>query len=50
MQLILDWRARVTRTEPDALLFAAWSGKPISPNNVAQRWIFPACDACSCGG
>jgi integrase len=43
MQLILDWRARVTRTQPDALLFATWSGKPISPNNVARRWIFPAC-------
>jgi integrase len=26
LQLILDWRARVTRTEPDALLFATWSG------------------------
>ena len=45
MQLILDWRARVTRTQPDALLFSTWSGKPISPNNVARRWIFPACDA-----
>jgi integrase len=45
MQLILDWRARVKRTEPDALLFSTWSGKPISPNNVARRWIFSACDA-----
>jgi integrase len=45
MQLILDWRARVTRTQPDALLLSTWSGKPISPNNVARRWIFPACDA-----
>jgi integrase len=45
LQLILDWRARAKRTDPDALLLATWSGKPISPNNVARRWIFPACDA-----
>ena len=22
---------------------ATWSGKPISPNNVSRRWVFPAC-------
>jgi integrase len=25
-------------------IFATWSGKPISPNNVLRRWVFRACD------
>ena len=40
-----DWRARVTRTDPESLLFSTWSGKPISPNNVQRRWIVPAWEA-----
>jgi len=44
VQLAVDWRARVKRTEPDSLMFATWSGKPISPNNVLRRWIVPACE------
>jgi len=44
MNLIVDWRARVQRTEPESLMFATWSGKPISPNNVLRRWIVPACE------
>ena len=28
---------------PEALVFSTWSGKPISPNNVVRRWVFPAC-------
>ena len=31
--------------EPDVLVFSTRSGKPISPNNVLRRWIFPACAA-----
>jgi integrase len=27
------------------LVFSTWSGKPISPNNVLRRWVFPACEA-----
>ena len=27
----------------EALVFSTWSGKPISPNNVLRRWVFPAC-------
>jgi len=34
---------RVKHTEPESLMFATWSGKPISPNNVVRRWIVPAC-------
>lgn len=41
--LLTEWRARAKRTEGDALLFSTYSGKPISPNNVLRRWIFPAC-------
>jgi integrase len=41
--LLVKWRARVKRTEPEALVFSTYSGKPISPNNVLRRWIFPAC-------
>jgi integrase len=45
MKLIVDWREHVKRSEPEALMFLTWSGKPISPNNVVRRWIVPACDA-----
>jgi len=31
--------------KPDALVFSTGSGKPISPNNVLRRHVFPACDA-----
>jgi integrase len=44
VQLMVDWRARVQRTEPESLVFSTWSGKPISPNNVSRRWIYPACE------
>ena len=44
VKLTLDWRARVKHTEPESLMFATWSGKPISPNNVLRRWIVPACE------
>ena len=41
--LLEEWKRHVKRTEPEALLFSTWSGKPISPNNVLRRWVFPAC-------
>lgn len=44
LKLIGQWKARVKRTDSDALVFSTWSGKPISPNNVLRQ-IFPACDA-----
>lgn len=43
LALLTEWQGRVKRTEPDALVFSTWSGKPISPNNVSRRWIFPVC-------
>jgi integrase len=44
LKLVADWRTRAKRTEPDALVFSTWSGKPISPNNVLRQQIFPACE------
>ena len=29
VKLVVDWRARVKRTEPESLMFSTWSGKPI---------------------
>jgi hypothetical protein len=26
-------------------VFSTWSGKPIAPNNILRRWVFPACEA-----
>lgn len=43
-QLIEEWKPHAKHLEPDALIFATWSGKPISPNNVLRRWVFRACD------
>lgn len=45
VELVETWKARVKRDEPDALVFATWSGRPIEPGNVLRRWVFPACDA-----
>jgi integrase len=44
-QLIADWQPQARSREPEALLFSTWSGKPIAPNNVLRRWVFPACEA-----
>lgn len=44
-EILLHWRARAKKTGEDDLIFCTRSGKPISPNNVLRRWVFPACDA-----
>lgn len=36
MQLIEAWQRRAASVKPEALVFATWSGKPISPNNVLK--------------
>jgi integrase len=43
VRLLTDWKTRARKMEPQALIFSTWSGKPISPNNVSRRWVFPAC-------
>ncbi len=45
LQVMAEWRRYVKKAEPEALVFSTRSGKPISPNNVLRRWIFPACTA-----
>ena len=41
--LLAAWRQEAQRTRPDDLVFATRTGKPISPNNVLRRAVFPAC-------
>jgi len=43
LQLLVEWKAHATNTEPDALVFGTRLGTPMSPNNVLRRSIFPAC-------
>jgi integrase len=43
--LLGEWRKRCKRQEPEDLVFSTWSGKPISPNNVLRKAVFPACQA-----
>jgi hypothetical protein len=31
------------------LIFSTVSGKPIAPNNVLRRWVWPACQAADLG-
>jgi hypothetical protein len=33
VKLLVEWRVRVKRTEPESLMFSTWCGKPISPNS-----------------
>ena len=44
VQLIMLWRTQVQSIDPESLVFPTWSGRPISPNNVSRRWIYPACE------
>ena len=44
--MMTTWKRHAKSPEPDdALAFSTRSGKPISPNNVLRRWMFPACVA-----
>jgi integrase len=45
MRLVDEWIERTKIVEPSALVFSTRTGKPISPNNVLRRAIFPACEA-----
>ena len=42
MHLIEAWQRRTTAVESEALVFATWSGKPISPNNVLKHIVAAA--------
>src|SRR3989441_7660189 len=43
LQLLAAWKTRTGRIAAEELIFSTVSGKPISPNNVLRRWIWPAC-------
>ena len=45
LQLLAVWKARAKRTAAQELIFSTVSGKPISPNSVLRRWVWPACQA-----
>ncbi len=45
LQLLTAWKGRARRTAAHELIFSTVSGKPISPNNVLRRWVWPACQA-----
>ena len=45
LRLLAGWKARTKRTAAHELIFSTVSGKPISPNNVLKRWVWPACEA-----
>lgn len=49
LRFIAEWKLCAKTTESDALVFATRLGRPISPNNVLLRPIFPACDALGIG-
>jgi hypothetical protein len=43
--LLEQWKRKARVVDQDALVFATCSGKPISPNNILRRFVFPACEA-----
>ena len=43
--LLAAWHQEAQSTRPDDLVFATRTGKPISPNNILRRAVFPACEA-----
>jgi integrase len=45
LQLVAAWKGAGRKTAPHELIFSTVSGKPISPNNVLRRWVWPACHA-----
>jgi integrase len=42
LRLVVEWKAHVKGAEREALVFATRLGKPVSPNNVLRRSIFPS--------
>ena len=44
LEMLISWKQRSKRTTPYDLIFATRTGKPISPNNVLQRHVSPACE------
>ena len=45
LQLLSAWKERAKYVGDQELVFSTASRKPISPNNVLRRWVWPACVA-----
>jgi len=45
LKLLADWKSQTKRTDSESLVFSTRSGKPISPNNILRRFVFPVCDS-----
>lgn len=45
LHVIAAWKPYARSMDPERLVFATRSGKPIEPNNVLRRWVYPACAA-----
>ena len=41
----MQWQRQAKHTDAGSLVFSTRSGKPISPNNILRRFVFPACEA-----
>ena len=44
LELLLDWKARAQRTDPEDLVFGTRNGIPVSSNKLIRRQILPACE------
>jgi len=45
LKLLVDWKSQAKRTDAESLVFSTRSGKPISPNNILCRFVFPVCES-----
>jgi len=43
LSLLDQWRSQAKHVSPEILVFATRSGKPISPNNILRRFVYPTC-------
>ena len=41
LRLMAEWKTLANNANPEALVFGTRLGKPLSPNNVLRRSIFP---------
>jgi integrase len=44
MDLLGQWRRLSRHTRPEDFIFATRTGQQENPNNIARRYIYPACD------
>ena len=44
LALLMEWKTKTRRTDPEDLVFGARNGTPVSSNNLLRRQILPACE------